>query len=312
MTREDYEAALARKVKRIALGVLGAVVGLVLIFGSYYSVDEGERAVVTRMGKLVRITSPGGHFKMPLFESVTAISTRTECVEWSRFTDDKGAARDARLETYSFDRQAAHLAVKVCYRVKTDPASVSAIYSQFKGTDGYDTAVVIPRTQVAVKEVFGRFNAVRVIENRNDFNMQTEAQLRREIAEANAGDSIIVDIVAVQDIAFSDAYVKAVEERMQAEVEVTKVAQNLERERKQAEIKVVQAKADADSQYAVAEAQARATRIKGDAEAAAIKARGDALRENPKLVELTWAENWNGVFPTTMVPNGAVPFIGVK
>jgi hypothetical protein len=29
-------------------------------------------------------------------------------------------------------------------------------------------------------------------------------------------------------------------------------------------------------------------------------------------VELTKAERWNGVLPTTVLPNGALPFIDIK
>ncbi|MDV7397162.1 hypothetical protein RZS08_37525, partial [Arthrospira platensis SPKY1] len=64
---------------------------------------------------------------------------------------------------------------------------------------------------------------------------------------------------------------------------------------------VIQAKAEAD-----------AVKLKGDAEAHAINARGKALRDNPNLVELVQAEKWNGALPTTMVPGQTVPFINVK
>ncbi|MDO5650467.1 MAG: hypothetical protein Q4G11_07665, partial [Gallicola sp.] len=47
----------------------------------------------------------------------------------------------------------------------------------------------------------------------------------------------------------------------------------------------------------------------GEAEADAIRMRSDALANNPALIELTKAENWNGVLPTTVLPNGTIPFI---
>jgi uncharacterized membrane protein YqiK len=85
---------------------------------------------------------------------------------------------------------------------------------------------------------------------------------------------------------------------MQAEVEVQRVNQNLERERTNAQIRVVQAQAEAD-----------ALKLAGEAQAAAIRARGEALRDNPDLVALNAVEKWNGVLPTTMPPGSAVPFI---
>ncbi|MCY1380806.1 hypothetical protein D9M69_686580 [compost metagenome] len=63
---------------------------------------------------------------------------------------------------------------------------------------------------------------------------------------------------------------------------------------------------------AKANADAEAIRIMGDAEATSIKARGDALRENPGLVALTQAEKWNGQLPTTMLPDGSVPMLQLQ
>lgn len=52
-------------------------------------------------------------------------------------------------------------------------------------------------------------------------------------------------------------------------------------------------------------------RLAGEAEAAAIRSKGEALKENRQLVDLTAAEKWNGVLPTTMTPSGSVPFVKV-
>jgi regulator of protease activity HflC (stomatin/prohibitin superfamily) len=116
----------------------------------------------------------------------------------------------------------------------------------------------------------------------------------------------------VEDVDFSDAYEKSIEQRMLAEVEVERLRQNAQREKVQGEIVVTQARAQADAVKARAEAEAEAIRLRGDAEAGAIRARGDALRANADLVALTAAEKWNGQLPTTMVPGGALPFVQVK
>jgi regulator of protease activity HflC (stomatin/prohibitin superfamily) len=87
--------------------------------------------------------------------------------------------------------------------------------------------------------------------------------------------------------------------------------QQLEQEKIAANIAVTQAQGRADSQIAEATANAEATRIQGEATADAIRARGAALRDNPALVQLTQAERWNGVLPTTMLPGGAVPMLNL-
>lgn len=37
----------------------------------------------------------------------------------------------------------------------------------------------------------------------------------------------------------------------------------------------------------------------------------DALRSSPGLVQLTAAQKWNGVLPTTMIPNAGVPMLNL-
>ena len=96
---------------------------------------------------------------------------------------------------------------------------------------------------------------------------------------------------------------------MKAEVEVKTREQMLATEQVEAQIVVTRAQADADSKVAQAKADAEATRLRGSAEADAIKAKTLALSSNPMLIELTKAERWDGKLPTTVLPNGTLPFI---
>jgi regulator of protease activity HflC (stomatin/prohibitin superfamily) len=196
---------------------------------------------------------------------------------------------------YSRDQQNANLQVSVNYRLATD--QVEKIYSEFGGQDGIVTRLLDRQVPEEVKNVFGRFNAVTAIQERE----RLSREVQESIQKAASNTMLIVESVQVENIDFSDAYEQSIEQRMLAEVEVQKVQQNAEREKVQAEIAVIQAKAQAD-----------AVKLQGDAEAHAINARGKALRDNPSLVELVQAEKWDGKLPTTMVPGQTVPFINVK
>jgi regulator of protease activity HflC (stomatin/prohibitin superfamily) len=122
---------------------------------------------------------------------------------------------------------------------------------------------------------------------------------------------VTIENVQIENIDFSDAYEKSIEQRMLAEVEVQKIRQNAEREKVSAEITVTQATAQANAVRQRALAEAEAIKLRGEAEAAAISARGKALGDNPHLVTLVQAERWDGKLPVTMVPGGAVPMITV-
>jgi regulator of protease activity HflC (stomatin/prohibitin superfamily) len=300
------------KVWKFGAKILGGIIAFVfilsIVLGTFYTVDAGAMAVHTRFGSIVGVAGPGLHFKLPWIDDITHISVRTQTIDFRK--EDK---IDYRMEGYSHDQQPAMIAVKLAYHVKADELSLRQLYAQFRDAEGVRNAVLIPRASQAIKTTFGQFTAVSVVQNRAKFN-EIAAKAVQELVDAGVDGKpvpIILDGVQMYDIKFSQAYEHAVEERMKAEVEVAKVSQNLERERKTAEIAVVQAKGEADSNIAKAEAAAKATRLRGDAEAFAIKVKSDALRESPKLIELTIAEKWNGQLPTTMVPGGTMPMLPI-
>jgi regulator of protease activity HflC (stomatin/prohibitin superfamily) len=275
------------KLSASALAVAFVVLaGLAVFFDGFYTVDAGEQAVVLRFGAVSNVTGPGFHLKLPFAESVKKIETRIVTLEWSH---------EAPMESYSRDQQPAKLSVKVSYRALPDPPSITELYMRYRDLNGFKDAVLVPRVYEGVKTVFGQFDAVTAIQERARLNTEIEAAIRKLVT-----GPVAIEGVQIQDIAFSEAYEQSIEQRMQAQVEVEKVMQNKAREQLQADIRVIQANAEAQS-----------VKLKGEAEAAAIDARGKALRDNPALVALVAAEKWNGILPTTMVPGGTTPFISI-
>ena len=272
---------------KTVLGIGGAVVvgliALTVIGGSFYTVDQGERGVILRNGAVVGTAEPGLGFKAPIIDTVREINVQTQARVYEK------------VMVYSRDQQNANLQVSVNYRLASD--KVEQIYSEFGSRDGIVTRLLDRQVPEEVKNVFGKFNAVTAIQERARLGMEIQEAIQR----ASSNSMLIVESVQVENIDFSDAYEKSIEQRMLAEVEVQKVQQNAEREKVQAEIAVIQAKAQAD-----------AVKLQGDAEAHAINARGRALRDNPALIQLVQAEKWDGKLPTTMVPGQTVPFINVK
>jgi regulator of protease activity HflC (stomatin/prohibitin superfamily) len=287
----DSHAQGKKKVTSKTLGsVVAAILGIVLLcvfFGSWYTVDETERGVLLRNGALVGVVEPGLSFKTPFIESVRLISTQSQVTSYED------------LQAYSKDQQSAQLKVSVSWHIA--PSDVAKVYTQFKDIEGIRDRMISRQVPTQVENVFGKFNAVAAVQNR--------VQLVNDIS---AAIKATIDSVQVENIDFSDAYEKAIEARMAAEVQVKTREQQLATEQVQAQIRVTQAQAEADSQVAQAKADALATELRGRAEAEAIKARAQALASNQNLVELTKAERWNGVLPTTVLPNGTLPFIDIK
>lgn len=289
-----------------AVAVIAGFLGITVMFGSWYTIDQGELGVVLRNGAVSSVAQPGLGFKLPIADSVVDISTRTQKRTWEK------------MESYSQDQQPAHVKVSINYRV--DPSRVATLYSQFGPM--YADAVLAPIVPKAFKIAFGKFTAIQAITDRARLNVEAEKYIRDDVAELSKG-TLIVESTNVEDIKFSAAYEQSIEQRMLAEVEVSKLRQNAEREKVQAQIAVTQAQGRADAVRAEADATAYSIRARGDAEAYAVVQNGKAqatafveqvaaLGRDPRVfVDVTAARRWDGKLPATMVPNGAVPFVSV-
>ena len=275
--------------KSIAGGLL-AVLLLIVLMGSWYTVNETERGVLLRNGALVGVVEPGLSLKIPFIESVKFISVQSNATTYQG------------LQAYSKDQQTATLNVSVSWHVV--PAEVGKVYMQYQDLNGLVSRLISRQVPTQVENVFGQYNAVSAVQNRGKF----VADVTKAIKDSISGP-VVIDGVQVENIDFSDDYERSIALRMKAEVEVKTREQMLATEQVEAQIVVTRAQAEADSKVAQAKADAEATRLRGSAEADAIKAKTLALSSNPMLIELTKAERWDGKLPTTVLPNGNLPFI---
>lgn len=271
--------------RQLILGtvMIVAVAVLLSLNGCWFTVDQGERAVLLRWGQAVATEGPGLHFKIPFMEDVVKMSVREQKEEF-------------QTEAYSQDQQPATVKVSVNYRLPEQ--NVLDVYSRLG--ENYPAILIDTQLPRRLKEVFGRFTAQSMIQDRTQLGIEVEKSLERALD----GRGIMIVSVQVEDVAFSQVYETAVENRMSAVV--AQYQAEAEKQRR-----ITYADAAAYEVKAAADAQAHAIEVQGQAQAAAIKARADALKDNPDLVSLTAAEKWDGKLPSTMVPGGAVPFVQV-
>ncbi len=282
-----------RLTRRNLVIALAAIVLVLAAFGSFFQIDQGERGIVLRNGKLIRVADPGLDFKVPIIDRVNRLSVRDHTVQ-------------LKTEAYSFDQQPAMLLLSVTYRVPAN--KVANVYSEYGSLANIQNVLLERRTLDSSKKVFGKFTAARAIQERNALGMEMLAHLQESL------ETFPLSVVSIQleDISFSDAYVKSIEQRMLAQVQIETTRQQKETATINAEIQVVKARAEADARREQYTAEADGIRLRGEAEAMAIRARAQALAINPAIVQLNAVDKWNGVLPTTMVPGASVPFIGVK
>ena len=281
-------------------GVL--LIGGFFAFDTYFTVDESERAVVTRWGKVVGTADPGFHTKMPLVNSVT------------KFPIDIQEVKPPKaVNTYTIDNQEIDVEFNVFYKIP--PQNVQYIYTY---VPDYRQRLLVLATD-RLKAEMGQVNVTHVAEKRG--------QLRETIKGVIVNDakSLGLEITDFQlsNLEYTKTFRAAVEQAaaQKAGVETREYEkQQSQKVAEQAQIVAIgqanaareQARGLADATLLRAEAEAKSIRLKGEAEAYAIQAQAKALADNGNLVELRRAERWNGALPSQMFGAGPIPFFNVK
>ena len=133
----------------IAIGVLAVVV---LPFLSYYTVNEGERGILLRYGKIVKVAEPGLGFKIPFMESVEKISTRNQAVVYQG------------LQAYSRDQQPAQMTVSVSFHIK--PSEAGAVYTTYNTIEALKDRLIVRQLPTQLENVFGQYTAISAVQDR--------------------------------------------------------------------------------------------------------------------------------------------------
>lgn len=176
--------------------------------------------------------------------------------------------------TQTKDLQPVSVSYKVIYSI---PAS-KVIYNKKSLNGDIFDVLIKPRANETIMNVLATYPAEDLISNRDAVISMVKKKLAERVTEhAN------IDDISITDYKFQDeSFTKAVQNKVVAK-------QNAQA----AEIKKQQSQAEADQKLITATAEAESIRIKAN-----------ALSNNPKLVDLTIAEKWNGVSPSTVVING--------
>jgi len=154
----------------------------------------------------------------------------------------------------------------------------------------YESRLIDPSIQESVKAVTAKFTAQELIEQRAKVKDDIKSELFTRL-----GNYFVVDEFSIIDFSFSDEYEKAVEAKQVAQQSALKAENDLQRIKTEAEQRIAQAKAEAE----------------------AIKLQSDAANNDKYInlkaleVQKIAVEKWNGVLPTQMTPNAALPFINL-
>jgi prohibitin 2 len=181
---------------------------------------------------------------------------------------------DMQAAVISKDLQEVRTGLKVLYSIPEE--SVVQIYQQFKG-DPF-VSLIQPRVDEAIKEVTKEHTAQEIVQERARVKERTLANARRKVG----GLLKLVDVV-VTDISLSENLEAAIERKMVQEQEANKAVFEQQRAQIEAQIAVVRARGEAES----------------------IRIRGEALAQNPELIDLEVVRKWSGKAPRVVSGNAS-------
>src|SRR3990167_10426560 len=259
---------LEAKIKKFVSSAVIGIIALMFIFGTFGTVGAGERGVLLQFGAVKdKVFGEGLYFKIPFVQSVVKMDVKIQKDE----VPASASSKDLQIVTS-----------KIAINYHLSPERVNNIWQEV-GKD-YNSRIIAPSIQEAVKAVTAKFTAEQLIIERED----VKNQIKINLAERLIKNNIIVDEINITAFDFSQAFNEAIEAKVTAEQLKLKAEMDLER------IKI-----EADQR--VAESQGKATAIRIEAQ---------ALTSNPQVVELRWIEKWDGKTPTYW--GGASPFIGIN
>ena len=251
------------KIWMISLLIILIVVGAILLFSSFYVLDQTQQAVVLRFGKIVAVeTEPGLHFKQPFVDNVVRFDKRILLYD---IEPEKIIAADKKtlvIDTY------------VLWRIKDAEAFIKSLKSVKLALPRIDDVVYSH-----VRNIFAKANFDEIIsEKREDLLREVTALSREDLKDFGIE---VVD-VRVKHADRPAENEKAVYERMKAERYSIAAQIRAEGEK---EARKIRAEADKTAKVLIAEAQSKAEQIKGTGEASAVKIYAEVFSKDKDFYE---------------------------
>ena len=271
LAKMDYNTKerliLEDKIHKIVKYVLLAIIVIFLIitfFNSFKTIPTGFIGVKTRFGQVQdTMLNEGLNLKIPFIEKIVLMDCRTQKTEYTMEASSKDLQKISNFK------------IAINYNITSDTAN--KLYRSV-GVD-YKTIIVEPAIQEAMKATVANYTAEELITKRNEVSEFALNKLSPKLQE----NGITLTSLNILDLAFSEEFDTAVEQKQIVEQETQKAQYELEKARVENQKKIENAQADAE---VMAAQNAQIT--------------DNYLRLKEIENQKAMIEKWNGQLPTTM------------
>jgi regulator of protease activity HflC (stomatin/prohibitin superfamily) len=284
---------------RISIDALTFIVVFALIYMSVYTIQEGSVGIVKRFGEAVNQVNPGLHFKIPFIDNVIEIDVRTRKyrLQLPASTTGKNKATGAiELQVPST------LIISANWNIPKENAM--SIYQEYGSLQQYEDKILDPRVIRSTKATIAKYSIESLIAKREMVSNDLQDVLLKSLADFKG----TLTEINIEDVALPAKVRGSIEAKQVAKQNFQTEKYTLDKQNLVAQREVNSAKASAESVTIRANAQAQAIIAVGQAEAKSIKAKSEALKANPLIIELTKAESWDGKVPRVSL-GGNTPII---
>ncbi|HEX2352419.1 MAG: protease modulator HflC [Hyphomicrobiales bacterium] len=235
------------------------VLGLIVAYGTLFTVYQTRQALVVRLGEPVRvITEPGLNYKIPLIDSVITIDKRI--LDLENPAQEVIASDQKRLVVDAFAR----------YRIK----DVLKFY-QTVGNVEFANSQLSILLNSALRRVLGEATLTQVVRDQREHLM---GRVREQLNTEAQGYGIAVVDVRIRRADLPEQNSQAVYQRMQTERQQEAAQYRAEGAQKAQELR---ARADRDVTVLLAEAQSKGERTRGEGDGERNRIFADAYGRDP-------------------------------
>lgn len=211
--------------KKYIIGIV-VLIGLVVFFNSFGTVNAGNIGIKTRFGKVTGTVQPGLYIQVPFIDWVTSMDVQTQKDQ----TDATAASNDLQNVTAT---------VAVNYHV--EPQDAANIYTNLGAN--YANRVIAPAIAESVKAISAKYTAEQLITERETVRQEIIGLLTSKLQVYG----VQTDSLNIVNFAFSDQFNQAIEAKVTAQQNALAAQNKLQQVQFEAEQTIASAKAQAEA-----------------------------------------------------------------
>jgi regulator of protease activity HflC (stomatin/prohibitin superfamily) len=240
------------------------LIALLIVPRCLLVVQPGFEAVVFSRLTGVEMTprQEGIHILIPVLQFPVLYDVRTQTYNMTSQSEDRNVRIADSLTGLTADGQRVDLDVSVRFRI--DPKQVPQLH-QDVGPD-YLNKIIRPATQAVVRNVIARYSAIGVY---SEQRAEIQDSIQAELANLMVSEGLLLQSLLLRNVEFSTEFQTAIEAKQIAEQDKQREVYRVEQAKLIKQRVIVQAEGEAQS----------------------ILLKGEALRQNPDVIQLEYVRN---------------------